>query len=758
MSTSSPPLWSARFSTYFQDLKSWIERSAYPALINGPLKAEEIVTSLPRELSKIETELAQRKPIPVAVVGRTGVGKSTALNALLEQDILPTGVVGSQTAALVEIRYAPEWEVTFEYIGENELQQIFEDARTPADDAKETGSPEIRESAEKKIRALFSLKADDAIPLEVLQSPSEELLKIVRHGKRRFSTNEAWKDELDLHARKRYWPITKSIDVRGPFPMLESGIVISDLPGAGDLNQARVSQATRAIRDAGQILIAIDGRGFQRDLMEQLETAGRLPHRLFRDGESFQIVVIGTSLDKGVPEPEEDAAQVVELGLDPEQATTKDVFSAICERWREMVGPQLRAWLREKASEFLPDVAEEDRARRVDMIMENVEVIPTSAGDWRRSLRRKDMKYCKSADETGFPKLQRVINNLAEHQIRTTEGYIEGRINNLRDVTLAAVERSEAALGADIQAILDAVQQSGDAMKEVQNKHAQIIDDLRLAVLDRFQQIRELLHSRIEIAALKMAERGQHQVRTHLEGVHWGSLKATVLRNGIWHTGSGRQINLRDAMGGEVTRLVPQAWSQIVEQRLTVEIDKATEQIFSTLSSFSEGLLGIISGEVGRESDKQTVERLFTSGRERAELKIIRRADKIRELLGKTSREMQEKIDEAVQNSLQNVCETCGDDSGFGWKNRSMERIVSATSEVARSAESRCQAIAEDAIGRLEAALKAFCADTVGEMEKLGDDIPRVLRDAVETRLHSPQEQRSRLEAARLSAPATFVA
>src|SRR5579872_1650506 len=123
-----PPPWSSRFEDYFAELRAWVNDSAYPALIQGPLKSDSTVTSIPIELAKLEQELRRTRPIPIALVGLTGVGKSTLLNALLEEEFLPVGVIGSQTAAFVTISYAPEWEVTCEYIDELELEQIFREA------------------------------------------------------------------------------------------------------------------------------------------------------------------------------------------------------------------------------------------------------------------------------------------------------------------------------------------------------------------------------------------------------------------------------------------------------------------------------------------------------------------------------------------------------------------------------------------------------------------------------------------------------
>jgi hypothetical protein len=214
-----PPAWSLRFSEYFSALKAWVQESAYPALVQGPLRLDSTVMGILAELERLEAELLRSRPIPIALVGLTGVGKSTLLNAVLEEEFLPVGVIGSQTAAFVTISYAPEWEVTCEYIDETELERIFQEAGQEVDEQNETGSPEVREKAEKKARALLNLTDETRLPpRDTLRNGAPmELREIVAARKRRFHSASQWKEQLNLHAKGKLWPITTAIDVRGPF-------------------------------------------------------------------------------------------------------------------------------------------------------------------------------------------------------------------------------------------------------------------------------------------------------------------------------------------------------------------------------------------------------------------------------------------------------------------------------------------------------------------------------------------------------------
>jgi hypothetical protein len=291
-------------------------------------------------------------------------------------------------------------------------------------------------------------------------------------------------------------------------------------------------------------------------------------------------------------------------------------------------------------------------------------------------------------------------------------------------------------------------------MAEVQDRHTQIVEDLRLSVLQRFQQIRETLADKIENASLKMREMGRKQVHEHLADLHWASLRATVNHQGFWITRNGRQVNLRDAIGGEMTRLVPQAWSRIADERIGKQIGEARSQIATILSKFTEEVRAAVDSEIADEISRRMVSRLFQASLERAENKIERSVNAVTDLLGHTSKDMQQLVDEAVDLSLQGVCDHCSGDAGSGWRLRSVSRIVDGTGQVAEGARVRCNDIAEEVFDKLEKSIITFCKTAVSEMEKIGESIPVVLNDAVaRSRLTTPQAQKQILHDAKDAAP-----
>jgi hypothetical protein len=384
-----------------------------------------------------------------------------------------------------------------------------------------------------------------------------------------------------------------------------------------------------------------------------------------------------------------------------------------------------------------------------------VAAVPTSAKDWVRAVRlRKKLQFARTNHETGIPELRNRINALAQRQIDSTVSTLAQHIEGLRGRVLDAIERSESALGADIEGILAALDGSKQKIQEVQERHAQVVDDLRLSVLDRFRQVREVIGDKIENAALKMRDLGRTQVQQHLTDLHWASLRATVAHQGLWTTGAGRAVNLRDAMGGEITRLVPQAWSRIVHDRLRSHVEEARRHALGSLREFSAEMQMLVQPDITDAVSLETVSRLFTASLERAAVRIERGAQEVTDALGQASRDMQSRVDEAVELSLGGVCAECYTDAGLGWRSRSVGRIIEGTGAVADAAKERCLTIADEAFERLEDAVTTFCTTAATEMKEMRENLPKVLHDAIErSRLTTPQTQKDALARARAGAP-----
>lgn len=740
---NAPPVPIAQLQRQFEQIYQRFTDGALPALLGGPLAKDASVKRLSGLFEDTKRELADARPIPVAIVGETGVGKSTLLNALLETDFLPTGVVGSQTAAFITIAFAEQWKITCQYVSESELNEMFDFAWAQADDRTEAVSAEEVERARAKVRAMLGVRDDEPMPPQ--SDVPQAIRAMVHQGRRTFVGQDECRVELLLHAKKNYWPITRTIEVVGPFEMLRSGVVISDLPGAGDVNKARRGRAAEAILHAGQILIAAEARGLKSSLLEQLESDARLPHRLFSQKQPVQVLLLGTKLDSAVPDPDTKPEEIRQLGLDPETATRPQIFDAIVQEWQKLVVSQFRSWLTNLADQFL-ELPSAERTAHVDRIMRAVRAVPTNSSDWKRHSKGKAMTLVAVSDETGIPLLRKSIGELADAQNATTRSHLERRVAECHSSVLEAIQSSEQLLGADIQSILTAVEESRSEMEAIQDRYAQVIDDLRMTVLNRFQLLREKLDVSIESAANKMARDARVRVSEHLDGLHWMSLRATVRNDGRWTTGAGRMVNLRDNLAGEITRQVPQAFARLAESRLASDIDLVRTSLLERLRLFTDDIRQVVDKQCNDEMTRKTVNKMFAAGMKKAEREINEHAEALLKRRDETVKDMQARIDKSVDRTVAEICGECQNDSGKGWKSRSMSKISEGTNKAAEVARKRAMEVAEAALAEIEDRVKDFCAAATREMADLASDLPIVLKEAVERlRVAGPQQQRKAL-------------
>ena len=76
-------------------------------------------------LAQIAKESEVCPEVPVALLGPTGAGKSTLINALLDAQLLPVNVAKICTASVTEVAYSesPAYEATIEFVTEDEGAQ-----------------------------------------------------------------------------------------------------------------------------------------------------------------------------------------------------------------------------------------------------------------------------------------------------------------------------------------------------------------------------------------------------------------------------------------------------------------------------------------------------------------------------------------------------------------------------------------------------------------------------------------------------------
>ncbi|KAF1918118.1 hypothetical protein BDU57DRAFT_528585 [Ampelomyces quisqualis] len=224
---------------------------------------------------------ANRKRTIVGVVGNTGAGKSSVINAMLDEErLVPTNCMRACTAVVTEMSWNDSTEPARKYRAEIEfitredwekevttlMKEFLTETGTISRDASDENSDagiawakfhsvypkRTRDSlsdctveslmAERSVMAILGTtkKISTAYPdlfYQQLQRYVDSKEKVTKKGKDKGQEKQKKTFEME------YWPLIKVVKIYVKAPALSTGAVIVDLPGVHDSNAARAAVA-----------------------------------------------------------------------------------------------------------------------------------------------------------------------------------------------------------------------------------------------------------------------------------------------------------------------------------------------------------------------------------------------------------------------------------------------------------------------------------------------------------------------------------
>ncbi|KAJ7610877.1 hypothetical protein FB45DRAFT_1120757 [Roridomyces roridus] len=231
-----------------------------------------------------------------ALIGKTGSGKSTLINNLLGESILPSSAAfsilivfkGACTSAITEIAYADsDTQATVTFMSSDAWKQVVDTQLRELREDDGIAEPAASKHAQyisrihPRILAMSKKDLGNLTASKLLQQ--DEMVRTKLGTSCTLNVSGApLSIELQEYlsssngSRTTLWPIVEKVRISGRFPLLATGVILVDLPGHGDDDDTRNNSAVEYLRDADGVILVVDARRAQDDR----DTLGHLRQQL----------------------------------------------------------------------------------------------------------------------------------------------------------------------------------------------------------------------------------------------------------------------------------------------------------------------------------------------------------------------------------------------------------------------------------------------------------------------------------------------
>lgn len=552
-----------------------------------------------KRLADLEEELRRPPETHIALIGSTGAGKSTLMNALLGAQILPVSSMKPCTAVITTVRFASRnsYQAKISFLSQQEWEKELYASAELLGTESEIGEEERQDIADwnvlkrvtqDKIRAVYG---EQVVPGERLDLLSlrlpEELTARMDSGAEPLLLKEeeqqGFRNKLRqyLSGESSYWPIVKSVEITGPFAGLRHGAVLIDLPGVNDPNQAR-EEVTRAyLRDASYIWVVFNmKRGVTKDIRDLL-VEQKMLRQFLLEGKVNALTMVGTHAD----EFSDDAAD--ELGLD-EDAEMIEIVRARNSRVKEQVGKDLC------------DIAD-DLARLADAGGDSLQRLRRTLGETH--IYTVSTRAYMKVREIGTHRKEYGISDAADTEVPQLLAHIE-TICRGQDY-VAEVDQKALLLLSEIESFFRSRRtqyegRRGELAEQLKRLRATLehpreeleseLGRARQRAEEGFRAHQEIFEERLKLA-VGNAQVNVGRVLDSWVGIHWSTLKAVVIREGEFISPStAKRHDFNADIAEPLLQAIPFVWDDFFGHHFETSLAEIKGQLNGRSEVFLERL------------------------------------------------------------------------------------------------------------------------------------------------------------------------
>jgi Dynamin family len=634
--------------------------------------------------------LEQRPEVAISLVGGTGAGKSTLLNAMIGVRVLPVSTMRACTAAICEVSYAEgPYLARIEFIPReawlNEVNLLladYRDAESGTDDDAANPRIEMSRAVTDKLWTVYRAteETDRASfdPSKLVEPP--EITAALDSGFQEVASLDVnlFRKQVAryLESKHRFWPIVKSVAIRGPFESLKDGAKIIDLPGLNDPNESREAVTKQHLKTCRFVWLVFNiKRVLTRDMFELIQSEDFM-RQIVMDGRADSLTFVGTASDDiNVVTGRE------EFELD-EDAPKAEVIAARNREVRKVIGDQL-----DQLAERLASLAGEQRetAFRLSKRLKASNVFTISAQEHLRlcGLMKTDPAGLTDVDQAEITAL---VNHM--HRISAAHGIAAECKSLFRQFELiyAEIQNELDSQHAVLKNRADASEQGRKEMKAALDAARTFLDrdldDTCERLVQDLEAHQSLLAERVKRAVIQ----GRQELDRAFQrwnGMHAGTIKA-VCRRGGRH--KGVQLNdFPEELSKPILDSIAFAWSDFFGEKLGLTMEKWTDRLLKNADAYCTRLVTSLSKLPDLSSTLlDNLQQTFKTAEQILREILAQAKNNMDERVVHQQRTLYDRVPEQVQANMSPAFDRAAQEHGSGVRQRIVDILATHARQVSQ--------------------------------------------------------------------------